>query len=149
MKDEIKSLDDYKALVREYNESDSVSRREAIEDAIYDKASILLDELIALYAKYGRNFVEDSDFQEDRGCLSLSEFYEDMVLMHYSDRWSYGGECDIGITVQMKYLDADAMKALEKELREKRMERVKKLIQEKRDAIERLKKEVEELERTI
>ena len=146
MKNDIKTLSEYKELVKEYNESDSVSRRESIEDAVYDKARALLPKLIALYAKYGQRYVYDSEFQESCGELSLCEFDESTVVLHYEDHWAYGGECDIIITVQMKYLDSNEMEALEKELREKRVARVKNLVKEKNDAIERLKKEVEELE---
>jgi hypothetical protein len=146
MKDEIKTFDDYKALVKEYVETDSVSRRESIEDAVYDKAKELLHKLRVLYAKYGKDYVNDSDYREDRGCLSLIEFNEYKVYMNYSDRWAYGGECDIGIEVQMKYLDNDKMTVLEKELREEHIWAVKKKIQAKKEKIEQLKKEIEELE---
>ena len=146
MKDEIKTFAEYRALVKEYEESDSKSRREFIENAIYDKAKTLLHKLRTLYARYGKDYVEDSDYREDRGCLSLTDFGENNVYINYSDHWAYGGECDIGIEVQMKYLDSDETAALEKELRAEHMSYVKKSIQEKRTAIENLKKEVVALE---
>lgn len=146
MKDELKSLSKYKKLVQEYNESDSVSRRKAIEDAVYQEARFLLHKLIALYAKYGKNYVYASEFQESCGELSLAEFDESTVWLRYEDHWAYGGKCDIIIAVPMKYLDSDEMVALEKELREERVACVKKLIQEKMNIVEKLKKEIEELE---
>lgn len=146
MKDDIKTFAEYRMFVKEYKESDSASRKEAIEYSVFAKARALLHKLKVLYVKYGREIVEDSDYQEDRGWLSLAEFDEDTVWLHYSDRWAYGGECDIGIEVPMMYLDGDEMEVLEKGLREEHTERVKKQIQEKRDAIEELKKEVEKLE---
>jgi transposase len=145
MKDEINTFADYKALVKEYEETDSVSRRESIKEAIRSKAEELLHELIALYAKYGRDYVEDDDYREDRGWLSLAEFDEDKACMNYSDRWKYGGECYFGIEVPMKYLDDDEMTALEKKLREEHMS----YIQVKRDALKRLKKAAEELKTEI
>lgn len=149
MKDEIKTFDDYKALVKEFKESDSVSRRWAIKDAIYNKARVVRHEIIALYAKYGKNYVYASEFQESCGELSLCEFDESTVVLHYEDHWAYGGECDIIITVQMKYLDSDEMEALEKELREEHAARVKELIQVKRHAFEQLEAEIEELETEV
>lgn len=149
MKDEIKTFAEYKALVREYRECDSVSRRKAIEDAVFSRAKELLHELTALYAKYGKDYVNDSDYREDRGGLSLIEFTENKVYMNYYDHWAYGGECDIEIEVQMKYLDNDETAALEKELREEHIWAVKRLIQVKKAAIEKLKKEVEELEEKL
>ena len=149
MKDDIKTFAEYRLLIKEYKESDSASRKEAIEYSVFAKARALLHKLKVLYAKYGRDVVEDSDYQEDRGWLSLAEFDEDTVWLHYSDRWAYGGECDIGIEVPMMYLDSDEMEALEKGLCEENVSRIKKLIQEKKDAIEELKKEVEDLEAEV
>ena len=146
MKDEIKTFDEYKALVREYKKCDSLSRRKAIENAVFSRAKELLHELTALYAKYGRDYVNDSDYREDRGGLSLVGIDEDEVWMNYYDHWAYGGECDFDIEVKMKYLDIDETAALEKELYERQVLDIKRLIQEKKAAIEKLKKEVEELE---
>jgi len=140
MEDEIKTLSEYRMLVKEFKESDSVSKRESIKDAVYNKARVVLHELRALYAKYDRDYVANSDFQDlDR--LFLGEFNESKVWLRPFNYWGWND-----IEVQMKYLDDGEMEALEKELCEKRTMRVKRLIQEKKDAIERLKKEIEELE---
>jgi len=147
MKDEIRTFAEYRTLVKEYKESDSVSRREAIKGAVYDKAKALLKQVISLHAKYGRDFVENSAFLEG-GCgeLSLTGFDESKVLLRYSDYCAYNGDYHFEIKVQMKYLDNDEMVALEKELHEKHMSEIKRLIQEKKEAIEQLKREVKELE---
>jgi len=149
MKDEIKTFAEYKELVREYEKSDSLSGRKSIEHAVYIKARDLLHELIALYAKYDRDYIDDSDFREDRGHLFMTEFNENEVWMNYYDHWAYGGECDIGIEVKMKYLDNDKMATLEKELRIDHVSHVKKLIKENKAAIENLKKEVKKLEAEV
>lgn len=144
MRDEIKTLSEYRALVEEYKESDSVSQRESIADVVYNEARVLLHKLIALYSKYGKDFVGDSNYKEYSGCLFLVKFDESTAWMKWSDPWT---TCDI--EVQMKYLDNGVMEALEKELREEHAVRIEKLIQAKRRALEQLKKAAEELETEI
>ena len=143
---------EYQNIVKEYEESDSVRRREEIEEQVYDASTDLLTVLNRLYAKYGKDFVDDDEYREDRGWLSLSErneFDAHSVYLHYSDRWSYGGECDFGIEVPMKYLDKEALSELEEQLSEGRVKSIRHSIQEKKQTIERLKKEVEELEEQL
>ena len=140
---------EYQNIVKEYEESDSVRRREEIKEQVYDASTDLLTVLNRLYAKYGKDFVDDDDYREDRGWLSLSErndFNEHTVYLHYSDHWAYGGECDFGISVPMKYLDKEALSELEEQLSEGRVKSIRNSIKEKKETIERLKKEVEELE---
>lgn len=117
---------EYQNLYDEWKKCDSIKRRGEIEDVIREDALALLDRLNTMYAKYGRNFVEDDDYRTDRGfiCLVKRELPYDgktTVHLHYSDRWKYGGECDIGISIPMKYLDDANMVELEADLRTKRI----------------------------
>jgi len=144
MKDEIMTLSEYQALVKEYNESDSVCQRESIADTVYNEARALMHKLIALYSKYGKDFVGDSNYKEYCGCLFLVKFDESTAWMKWSDPWT---SCEIGI--QMKYLDNGVMKVLEKELSEEHATRIEKLIREKRHALEQLKKVANDLEKEI
>ena len=146
MKDCIKSFAEYRVLAKEFKKSGSVCRKETIEGSVLQTAKELLHKLIALYAKYGQDYVDDNDFRECCGCFSLVKFDEDKVWLHYFNSWAYGGEhweyVDY-IEVPMKYLDSVEMEALEKELH------IKRLIQKKKNAIEKMKKEVEKLEASL
>ena len=110
------TFEEYKALVKEQRETDSIKRSDEIKRLIFDEAKKLLHKLTALHWKYGKDYIDDSDYQEDKGWFSMTRFDSGNVGLVYSDRWQYGGECDIGIGVPMKYLDEDHMKQLEDEL---------------------------------
>ena len=118
---------EYKKLHEEWGTTDSISRKEELEEEICDIACDLLSKLVKKYAKWGRKFVDDDDYRTDSGGLSLVKdelgYDGDLnVWLNYYDHWKYGGECDFNIKVPMKYLDEENMVALEADLRKKRFD---------------------------
>lgn len=96
---------EYKELVKEYNSTDSVSRRKEIKEKVYKTSVALAKHLEGMYNRFGATFIDDDEYRSDRGGFSLEEFSEGNVDLTYSDHWQYGGECCFGITVPMKMLD--------------------------------------------
>ena len=135
------SYDEYKELVREYWETDSIKRRDEIFDKLYDVSVTLCEHTEKIYNTYGQAFVKDDDYSMDRGGYSLERFDEDKAHLVYSDHWSYGGECCIGISVPMKYLDVDERMKLKDELKAKRVAALKSAYQSNLDRIECIKTE--------
>ena len=80
------TYNEYKQLVHQYKSSDSVKERKEIESKFYDAAVTLMRRLEAVHRKYGTCFVENSDYRDDRGGISLEDFGEQNVYLHYSDR---------------------------------------------------------------
>lgn len=103
---------EYLDVLKRYDGTDSIREKKELGDRILEAAEALLHVLVAIYASQGKDFVDDPDYRTDRGWTSLEDCDKDNVYLHYSDRWAYGGECDIGIAVPMKYLDADARAGL-------------------------------------
>jgi len=143
------TFEEYKALVKEHRETNSIKRRDEIEGQIYSAAKKLLRRLTALHWKYGKDYVDDSDYQEDKGWISMTRFDSVGVGLVYSDRWQYGGECDIGIGVPMKYLDEDCLKRLEDELIADRVKALKAEIARSHGEIEGCKKTIAECENEL
>ena len=98
---------EYKKLHEEWKTCDSIKRRAEIESAIFNIAKLLLNKLNKVYAKYGLKFVDEDDYVEDRGHLSLDRGYlsDGEVYLNYWDTWRHGGVCDFNINIPMKYLD--------------------------------------------
>ena len=141
---------EYQNLYDEWKKCDSIKRRGEIEDVIREAALALLDRLNAVYAKYGSDFVEDDDYRIDRGFTGLvkRELPYDgktTVHLHYSDRWKYGGECDIGISIPMKYLDDANMVELEADLRAKKIAEIERDIVDIAAEVDNLGKRKSEL----
>lgn len=143
------NYEEYLETLKKYKETDSIKEKEELEDLICTAAEGLLDTLVKLYAKYGKEFVEDSDYRDDRGYLSLESCGADYVDFHYSDRWSYGGECDFGIRVPMKYLDFDERNRLESTFKGKYAKDLVRKIDAKKKQIALLQKEIEDLEKEL
>jgi len=145
---------EYQNLYDEWKKCDSIKRCGEIEDVIREAALALLDRLNAVYAKYGRDFVEDDDYRTDRGFTGLvkRELPHDgktTVHLHYSDRWKYGGECDIGISIPMKYLDDANMVELEADLRAKKIAVIERDIVDIAAEIDNLGKYKSELQKAL
>ena len=148
------TYEEYKKLYKEWNSTDSIRRKEEIEETIAEVACGLLHRLVELYAKRGRRYVEDSDYRTDMGGTSLvaEELAwdgETTVHLNYYDHWKYGGECDIGISVKMKYLDVNEFNKLDEELRKKQLEALEKTLQSKKDELVHLTNRIGELEAKI
>ena len=148
------TYEEYKKLYEEWSSTDSISRKEEIEETIAEVACGLLHRLVNLYAKRGCRYVNDSDYRTDMGCTSLvaDELAwdgETTVHLNYYDHWQYGGECDIGIEVKMKYLDEDEFNKLDEELRKKQLEALEKTLQSKKNEIVHLTEKIGELEAKI
>lgn len=146
--------EEYKKLYNEWSSTDSISRREEIEETIAEVACGLLHRLVNLYAMRGRRYVNDSDYRTDMGATSLvtEELEwdgETTVHLNYYDHWQYGGECDIDISVKMKYLDADEFNKLDRELGKKQLETLEKTLQSKKDELVHLTEKIGELETKI
>lgn len=127
------TYEEYQKLYDEWEKTDSIKRKEELEEQIYDAALGLMKKMIDIYAKYGKKFVQDDDYRDDRGCISLNT--EELgyggktrVWLRYTDHWAYGGECDFGIDVQMKYLDEKNIQELEDQLMDERIELLRKKI---------------------
>ena len=131
------TYEEYLKVYEEWEKTDSIKRKEELEEQIYDAALGLMKRLIDLYAKYGKRYVQDDDYRDDRGCISLDKEeleYGDggtkRVWLRYTDHWAYGGECDFGIDVYMKYLDEKNIQELEDQLMDERIELLRKKIDE-------------------
>jgi hypothetical protein len=111
---------EYLEILEKYNTTDSIREKDELGDKIETAANALLHTLVKLYATYGKEFVDDSDYRTDRGWVDLDDCGEKNVYLRYKDRWQYGGECDIGISVPMKYLDVEERNNLENELKKQR-----------------------------
>lgn len=156
--------EEYESLVDEYDNTDSISRREEIEEKIEKAAVALFNRVRDIYDSYQarKELITDDDYRKDRGWIGLA--HEDdgtpiiekgSFLLYYGDRWAYGGECGFGIRVYSKWFDPEERKKLANELKvkliakiENEIESAKQLIafQENRirlcsEAVEKLKTE--------
>ena len=148
------TYEEYKKLYEEWKSTDSKSRSEEIEETIAEVSCGLLHRLVNLYAKRGRRYVEDSDYRTDMGGTSLVvdalEWDGDTTVhLNYYDHWQYGGECDIDISVKMKYLDEDEFNKLDEELKKNQLETLEKTLQSKKNEIVHLTEKIGELEAKI
>lgn len=137
---------EYNELVAEWRQCDSIKLRDEIADRIYCAAVALLKKLNCLYAKYGRRFVVDDDYDEDRGYLTLREdrMHDDAITLNYTDSLFNKGDCDINIVIPTKYLDEWWMTFLETELERERVEFLRKEIEKLEAAIKHAEKSIEE-----
>ena len=119
------TYDEYKNLVKEYEETDSVSRREEIEDKVFEVGVTLARKLEELYNRFGESFIQDDDYRSDRGGFSVEDFDSRRVLLIYSDHWKYGGECRFGVSVPMNMLDVENRLAKMRSLRDRQIEKLK------------------------
>jgi hypothetical protein len=130
--------EEYRALQKEYFESDSISRREEIEDAIYHAAAEMFVKVRDIFDKYHarKDLIYDDYYRDDRGWMSLAHeddgepiIEKESILLHYGDHWAHGGECGFGIRVYAKWFDAEGRKQLAEELRKKRIERLESMVE--------------------
>ena len=136
---------EYEALCEEYWNSDSIKRREEIEEKIKKAAIALFNRVRDIFDKYHarKDLIWDDDYRDDRGWITLAHeddgepiIEKESVLLLYSDHWAYGGECSIGIRIYAKWFDVEERKKLAEDLRKKRIEKL--------DAMaENLKKEID------
>lgn len=133
-------------LFAEWKDCDSLKRRDEIKKIVYDSSTELLHRLNRLYRKYGMKYVDDIDYSESRGSITICIEYleDDEIRLKYEDSWCRGGYCDINITIPVKYFDDSELDALEIELRSKRIEILKKEIEKNLQQIEELKQSVED-----
>ena len=129
------TYEEYQKLYEEWKTTDSIKRKEEIEGQIYQVAYDLAKKMIGIYDKWGKKFVQDPDFSTERGCYSLNTDELDFdgkerVWLRYEDSWGYGGHCDFGIDVYMKYLDEKNVQELEDQFLEDRIELLRKKIDE-------------------
>ena len=129
------TYEEYQKIYEEWKSTDSIKRKGEIEEQIYKLAYDLAKKLIDIYAKWDKKYVKESDFRNDRGCISLNTEELDFdgkerVWLRYEDSWGYGGHCDFGIDVYMKYLDEKNIQELEDQLMDERIELLRKKIDE-------------------
>lgn len=117
---------EYINLVKEYDSTDSVSRRKEITEEVYKASVALAKQLEAMYNRFGATFINDDEYRPDRGGFSFNDFDEHRVFLTYSDHWKYGGECSFGVSVPMKMLDVENRIAERRSLREKQIDTLKK-----------------------
>lgn len=127
------TYEEYLKVYEEWKSTDSIKRKGELEKSIFDAAYDLAKRLIDLYAKWDKKYVQESDFRDDSGCYSLDTKELDYdgkerVWLRYTDHWAYGGECDFGIDVKMKYLDENNIQELEDQLMDERIELLRKKI---------------------
>jgi len=139
------TFNEYKALVEEHYKTDSVSRKNEIENKLFTALIALAKHLEKLYRKYGLSFINDSNWRDDRGYYEIMEFYDDEAYLNYSDRWQYGGRCDIGITIDAKYFDVEERNKKEQELKLDYISRLKTRFDVIDDRIKALYKEKSEI----
>lgn len=120
------TYDEYKKLVEEYDSTDSVSRREEIEEKVFEISVALAKKLEGMYNKFGESFIKDDDYRSDRGGFSVEDFDKIRVFLVYSDHWQYGGECSFGVSVPMNMLDVENRLAKMRSLRDKQIENLQK-----------------------
>ena len=136
------TYDEYKNIRREWTETDSISRKKEIEEAIFNAAYDLFRKLHEVYKKRGRKFVQDDEYSDVRGHYTLDtedlDWDGDNVHLRYEDSWAYGGYCDITLTVPMKYLDEEKLSELDRQLLEERIEELRKKVDDANAGIRRL-----------
>ena len=119
------TYEEYRKLVEEYDSTDSVSRRDEIEDKVHEISVALARKLEEMYNKFGESFIKDDDYRSDRGGFSIEDFDGRRVLLIYSDHWKYGGECRFGVSVPMNMLDVENRLAKMRSLRDRQIEKLK------------------------
>ena len=129
------TYEEYLKVYEEWKSTDSIKRKGELEKNIFDAAHDLMKRLIDLYANWDKKYVQESDFRDDSGCYSLDTEELDFdgkerVWLRYEDSWAYGGHCDFGIDVHMKYLDEKNLQELEDQLMDERIELLRKKIDE-------------------
>lgn len=139
------TYEEYKKLVKECRETDSVKRRDEIKRDVRTQAIAVCENLEKLHNKWGSEFVDDSDYQIGKGGYSLNSFDSTDAHLTYSDHWAYGGECSIGIQVPMKYLDVENRKKKNAELRKNRIIQLQNQYHRNELEIGRMKKECEDI----
>ena len=65
------TYEEYRKLVEEYDSTDSVSRRDEIEDKVHEISVALARKLEEMYNKFGESFIKDDDYRSDRGGLTI------------------------------------------------------------------------------
>lgn len=127
------TYNDYKALYDEYWNTDSIKRREEIEEKISKAGLALFNRVRGIFDKYHarKQLIHDSDYRDDRGWIGLAHEDDDLAMIEkdnfylcYSDHWQYGGECCFTITINAHWFDAANRKKLAEELRKKRIEKL-------------------------
>ena len=124
---------EYEALREEYWNSDSIKRREEIEEKIKKAAIALFNRVRDIFDKYHarKDLIWDDDYRDDRGWITLAHeddsepiIEKESVLLLY---W---------IRIYAKWFDVEERKKLAEDLRKKRIEKL--------DAMaENLKKEID------
>ena len=137
--------EEYEALYDEFWKSDSIRRREEIEEKIAKAALALFNHVRDIFSRYHaiKQLIYDDDYRSDRGWIGLAHeddgepiIGKESILLKYSDHWAYGGECCFGIRVYVKWFDPEERKKLAMELKDKRIKCLE-------TEIENTKKEIE------
>lgn len=120
------TYNEYKALAEEYRTTDSISRKDELEEQLLTVASDLFKQIEKLHRKYGTSTITSDEWREDRGGYDISTtwdypFDEHNAYIVYSDSWAYGGSCRIPLCVKMSLLDSEERAKLEVNLRDGRI----------------------------
>lgn len=130
---------EYEALYDEYWNTDSLKRREEIEDKISKAALALFDCIRDIFDRYHarRQLIDDDDYREDRGFIGLAHEVDgdpmigkEFLYLRYCDRWQYGGECNFTIRLKAKWFESEERKKLAVKLREQMIEKIERAIED-------------------
>ena len=135
------TYNEYKALVEEYYETDSVLRKNEIGDKLFTALVALTKRLEKLYNKYGTHFIDDSEWRSELGRYKLTEVASEIAVLHYYNHWRYGGECNINILIPTKFFDVAVRNEKEKKLKQDYISRLKVYIENNDKLINDLKRD--------
>lgn len=136
--------EEYQALYDEYHSTDSISKREEIEEKIGKAALELFTCVRDIFDKYHarKKLIYNDDYRDDRGftCLAHEDdgspmIEKGVVYLRYSDTWRYGGYCSFTITLYTKWFDPEERKKLDRVLKAERIKTLK-------NSVESLKEEI-------
>jgi len=97
---------DLKKLVSEYEITDSLTRKNELQEFIEEICRAYVDHRSSIISEYhleNRELCEwpCCDYRTTSGWMSLRYVYGATLTLHYSDTWSRGGRCDEMITLKV------------------------------------------------
>lgn len=112
---------EWKNLVKGYKETDSVQSKKELKIQARKVARDLCISLEKLYNKWNQTFVDDDEYDIDKGggFYSLEDFNDDESELIYSYYSRCGDGYSILIKVPMKFLEEENIKKKNAELRKK------------------------------
>jgi hypothetical protein len=141
---EMKTLREY---CKQYEGSDSVSEREKLEEEIESIARNYLNALYRASLKYKTKSIFDmSEYRDDRGGLTFEDCSSSYLEVRYTDRWSYGGQCDERFTIKFDDIESFNEDNLKKESIELAKSSLKNEIKNIESKLKKAKEDLKKLE---